>query len=93
MKAAIDLMALYGDIRDGKRHEVVLNYDAEETKLIGTAAAALVKAVEDNRKLREILAVYANEFFYDELPPSKAKEDRGAMARRVLNETHPDGVV
>jgi hypothetical protein len=64
--------------------QVTLNYDAPETTVIGLAVGELIDKTEKIRQLREVLAIYANEYFYDELPPSKASEDRGKLARAIL---------
>jgi hypothetical protein len=84
---------LYQYVQAGGVPKITLNQDSEETQILGEAWTALMKAEGHVRVLREALVVYANEFFYDELPPSKALEDRGDIARRVLNETDPAGVV
>jgi hypothetical protein len=76
------LHELFKAVRTGT--QVTLNYDAPETAVIGEAVSELITKTEYIRQLREVLSIYANEYFYDELPPSKASEDRGKLARAML---------
>jgi hypothetical protein len=92
-KALTDLQELYQYVRAGKQPAVILGYDSAETAVIGYGYTALLNAEEQIRRLRFALEVYSKEAFYEELPPSKAIEDKGALARQVLNETDPAGVV
>ena len=84
---------LYRYVRDGKQPVITLGYDADATHVIGEAYTLLLNLDANVKTLRKALEVYSKEAFYEELPPSKALEDWGALARQALNETDPSGAV
>ena len=78
------LMSLYRYARDGKQPRIVLDYEGEPTTAIGAAATALGNAEDRLKTMMAALATYAEPSFWDELPPSKASNDRGDIARSTL---------
>jgi hypothetical protein len=78
------LTALYGYARKGLQPRLTLTYENDPTNTIGAAVTALGNAEDQVKTLTAALAVYAAPTFWDELPPSKASNDKGDLARSTL---------
>ena len=78
------LSSLHQYARKGLQPRLTLQYENEPTNTIGAAVTALGNAEDRLKTLTAALEVYAAPTFWDELPPSKASNDKGDLARATL---------
>ena len=84
------LKAAFEYVRTGQQPQITLKFDTPETMLLTQAAHELAVALGQVKSLKATLEVYAKPEFYAELPPSRAKDDQGQMARNVLQVYFPE---